>query len=210
MEYRKNRVQQTPSGIWLFNFKFDGVKYFQTHFDTQEQAEAALQLQYKVLNLTTTGQKRIKSEPQPKCTIDRRNPIVVERNISLMYNDKYKVELSSPKIIKTLDTLEQARDFRDAHKQLRKQRVIKIRKPNQTKQKKTVVVTSFAEKSVQAAQASSRKRELNKSIAELNNATRVLVEKSIPTIAELSWIAKTKAKPTKYYIEQLIAGAYRV
>lgn len=126
MSIGKNRIQQTPSGTWFFKFKFDGVQYCQTNFDTREQAEQALQLQYKVLGLTTTGQKRDKLKAPRK----KQEVCTVERNIFLMLNGKYKVVLTGQKIVKTLDTLEQARAFRDKHKAPRKRHVMtKARQP---------------------------------------------------------------------------------
>jgi hypothetical protein len=221
MKKHGNRIHQTPKGIWYFKFKFDGNIYIQSNFDTQEQAEQALLLQYKVLNLTTTGQKRGKSKTKRTRTL--RKEIFIECNISQMYNDKYKVCLTTPKLVKTLDTLEQARAFRDEHKQRkqskqcsdkinkpRKQRSIKPYQPKQPNQHKTAIVSSFADKTERARQAVMSKNALNKSIAELNNATRTIVKATTPTIAELSRLAKQHINPRQYYLQQLRDGAYRV
>jgi len=211
MSVGKNRVQQTPSGAWFFKFKFESVKYCQANFCTQEQAEQALQLQYKCLNLTTTGQKRNKLKTKRK---EKQEKCVVERNITLMYNGKYKVTLQAQKLVKTLDTLEQARAFRDQHAQPRKQRIktartIKQTTPKPTGTKKVVRFSSFVDKTERAKQAVARQQSLNKAIAELNNSMRTIVKATTPTIAELTQIAKTQINPRQYYIEQLKAGAYR-
>lgn len=139
-KYQSNRVRQAPCGTWYFKFKFGGESYYQANFDTQEQANEALYLQYKSLNLTTTGQPK-----QPK--------------------------------------------------------------PSQTKSPSSY---SFASKADKAAKAAQSRCNLNRAIAELNNATRVFVEKATPTIAELSRIAKQQPNPRQFYLEQLKAGAYRV
>lgn len=210
MSIGKNRIQQTPSGTWFFKFKFEGVKYCHTNFCTKEQAEQALQLQYKVLNLTTTGQKRNKL----KSPVTKTRMSHVSKNISLMYNGKYNVRLQTKNICVTIDTLEEAIAFRDQHAQPRKRRIKTARTIKQTTLKtpainRVVRFSSFVDKTERAKQAFNRKQSLNKAIAELNKSMRTIVKATTPTIAELAQIAKTQINPRQYYIEQLKAGAYR-
>jgi len=134
----KNRVREATTGTWYFKFKMNQIQYFQKHFETREQAEQALQLQYQVLNLTTTGQKR---DPGRKARSARdqemANPVRVEKGIYLMRNGKYKADIwvQTNRFTKTCETIEQARAFIAEHKKPRKKRVcMKPRQPTQPRQ----------------------------------------------------------------------------
>lgn len=211
-----NRVRQAITGTWYFKFTMGEIKYFQKHFETKEQAEQALQLQYQVLNLTTTGQKRDpgRKARSAKDYQERAKPVRVEKGIYLMRNGKYKADIwvQTNHFTKTLETREQARAFIAEHKKPRKKRVcVKPRQPRQPRQQKTPAekIAELIQKTQRAKKVNIAACELNRRIAELNNRDRPLIKRPKPTIAELSRIAKKQANPRQYYIEQLKAGAYR-
>lgn len=212
-----NRVRQAITGTWYFKFTMGEIKYFQKHFETREQAEQALQLQYQVLNLTTTGQKRnpCRKTRSAKDYQERAKPVRVEKGVYLLYNGKYKADIwvQTNHFTKTLETIEQARAFISEHKKQRKKRVcVKPRQPPKPpKPQKTQAErkTELIEKTQRAKKVNIAAGELNKGIALLNNAERPLIKKKKPTISELSQLAKQQHNPRQYYIEQLKAGAYR-
>jgi len=194
-----------------------GIKYFQKHFEMREQAGQALQLQYQVLNLTTTGQKRDPGTKAQRAKQERAKPIRVEKGIYLMRNGTYKADIwvHAERFTKTCETIEQARAFIAEHKKPRKKRVcMKPRQPTQPRQQKTPAekIAEIIQKTQRAKKANIAAGELNRSIAALNNRDRqpAIEKKKPPTIAELSRIAKTQTNPRQYYIDQLKAGAYRV
>lgn len=211
-----NRVRQAITGTWYFKFTMGEIKYFQKHFETREQAEQALQLQYQVLNLTTTGQKLDKGR-KARSARDQEmaKPVRVEKGVYLLYNGKYKADIwvQTNHFTKTLETIEQARAFIAEHKKQRKKRVcVKPRQPPKPpKPQKTQAErkTELIEKTQRAKKVHIAAGELNKGIALLNNAERPLIKKKKPTISELSQLAKQQHNPRQYYIEQLKAGAYR-
>lgn len=216
----ENRVRQATTGTWYFKFTMGGIKYFQKHFETREQAWQALQLQYQVLNLTTTGQKRDPCRKAQRAKQERANPVRVEKCVYLMYNGKYKADIltQTNRFTKTCETIEQARAFIAEHKKPRKKRVCvkprQPRQPMQPRQQKTPAekIAERIQKTQRAKKVNIAAGELNRSIAALNNRDRppAIEKKKPPTIAELSRIAKTQTNPRQYYVEQLRAGAYRV
>jgi len=191
-----------------------GIKYFQKHFEMREQAGQALQLQYQVLNLTTTGQKRDpgRKARSAKDHRERARSVRVEKGVHLLYNGKYKADIlvQAERFTKTCETIEQARAFIVEHKKPRKKRVCV--KPRQPRQQKTPAEKNadLIQKTQRAKKVNIAAGELNKGIALLNNAERPLIKKKKPTISELLLVAKKHQNPSRYYIDQLRAGAYRV
>lgn len=214
-----NRVRQATTGTWYFKFTMGGIKYFQKNFETSQQAEQALQLQYQVLNLTTTGQKLDKGRKtrSAKDHRERAKPVRVEKGVYLLYNGKYKADIlvQTNRFTKTCETIEQARAFIAEHKKQRKKRVCvkprQPRQPMQPRQQKTPAekIAELIQKTQRAKKVNIAAGELNKGIALLNNAERPLIKKKKPTISELLLVAKKHQNPRQYYIEQLRSGAYR-
>lgn len=219
-----SRIKESFNGTWFFLFKFSGKKYRQYNFQTREQAEQALQLQYKVLNFFP-------------CGLERKLPVLVESGIFLTPNGKYRANVWRKSDLsynaKTFSTIEQAREFLALNKPPRKTRVVapkpvKVVKPpkppkpvKQIKPKSTTTdqpkpklpkseMAALALKSKQNSKiANLTACQLNRGIAELNNRDRT-TKRTIPTISELFEIAKTKPNPRQYYLDQLKAEAYRV